>query len=46
MKEKALELWFDVGKDRYTALAVSGMIIKGLWFDVGKDRYTAYDRLV
>ena len=34
-------LWFDVGKDRYTAKAEVTERVLALWFDVGKDRYTA-----
>ena len=34
-------LWFDVGKDRYTARSSMSYLSGQLWFDVGKDRYTA-----
>ena len=36
-----LLLWFDVGKDRYTAVLCVPTTRIQLWFDVGKDRYTA-----
>ena len=38
---ESVGLWFDVGKDRYTAGIACGVPKGGLWFDVGKDRYTA-----
>ena len=35
------KLWFDVGKERYTAIRDSKTTHYKLWFDVGKERYTA-----
>ncbi len=32
------QLWFDVGKDRYTTVCDLGGVSRPLWFDVGKDR--------
>ncbi len=35
-----VELWFDVGKERYTTMRMIDESYPELWFDVGKERYT------
>ena len=39
------ELWFDVGKKRYTTTSHIADIRYQLWFDVGKKRYTTSTQL-
>ena len=36
------ELWFDVGKERYTTQGRHHDRPRQLWFDVGKERYTTH----
>ena len=40
MAIRELELWFDVGNERYTTVFSLDNDTQALWFDVGNERYT------